>query len=136
MDPFDTFRPQAWTRDAACRDLGAGGDAFFSDHRGEQYADARKICARCPLAVQRQCLQFAIDNNEEGFWAGTTKPERAALAKGESPLTPTQRRNAQMLDLFEKGATVAQLAVQFGVTHAVASTGIRRARSVRAAVAA
>lgn len=81
FDPLSAFRPEPWTEDAACRDLGAGGDAFFAAARGEQYTEARRVCARCPLDVKRQCLRFALGNNEQGFWAGTTQAQRRALAR-------------------------------------------------------
>lgn len=79
FDPIAAFRPEPWTEDAACRDLGAGGDAFFADARGEQYTEARRVCARCPLTTKAACLKFALDNNEQGFWAGTTDQQRRRM---------------------------------------------------------
>lgn len=39
---------------------------------------ARQLCSGCPVAVQ--CLQYALDNDEQhGVWAGTTPRERRRL---------------------------------------------------------
>lgn len=35
---------------------------------------AMAVCRACP--VRRQCLEFAIEHNEEGIWGGTTRPQR------------------------------------------------------------
>ena len=60
-----------WWDKAACRDQDT--ETFFSDH----YLDVQKAllwCSWCP--VREECLQFAIDNDEDGTWGGMTRVQR------------------------------------------------------------
>jgi WhiB family redox-sensing transcriptional regulator len=70
-----------WRRRAACRDedpelffpVGSAGSAALA-----QIAEAKKICARCP--VRRACLVFAMATGQEyGIWGGLTEGERSQL---------------------------------------------------------
>ena len=69
-----------------------GDDSFMSDPRrackGEPHArffprgagvnqETRDMCAGCP--VREACLQWALDNDEYGFWGGTSTEERAHM---------------------------------------------------------
>jgi WhiB family redox-sensing transcriptional regulator len=71
--------------DAACR--GAGPDLFFLEDTPEakpinhiKVAEARSICAQCK--VQKECLDFAVQNNiTSGIWAGTTPMQRKVLRR-------------------------------------------------------
>ena len=68
-----------WRSAAACRS--ADPDLFFpisaSGRAPEQVAEAKAICARCP--VRRQCLAFALHTRQAyGIWGGMTEEERAA----------------------------------------------------------
>lgn len=48
--------------------------------RREQEAEAKRLCALCP--VKAECLEYANDNDErEGIWGGLTPQER-----GKQPL--------------------------------------------------
>jgi WhiB family redox-sensing transcriptional regulator len=63
-------------------------DIFFpenGDVKGKT-ALAKAICASCPVAVQ--CLQFAIANDEEGIWGGTTLEERKRFKRRSFNVTP------------------------------------------------
>jgi WhiB family transcriptional regulator, redox-sensing transcriptional regulator len=42
--------------------------------RARREAKANKLCTSCP--VQPQCLDFARQNHEYGFWAGESEEER------------------------------------------------------------
>ena len=69
--------------DAACAT--ADPELFFPDSqsgRAEKVAQAKKICATCPIAVQ--CLQYAVLNDEDGIWGGTTPSERKLLKKSRT----------------------------------------------------
>lgn len=46
---------------------------------------AKKVCANCPYIVE--CLEWALENNEQGVWGGTTRNERRRLRK-EARLRP------------------------------------------------
>jgi WhiB family transcriptional regulator, redox-sensing transcriptional regulator len=71
-----------WWQLAACRS--ADPDLFFpisSTGRSlEETAEARAICARCP--VRPQCLAFALRTRQvHGIWGGLTEQERHQAAK-------------------------------------------------------
>lgn len=77
------FGPELdWLPRAACRNTGttprmqrALADRFFANHRPS--VDIIRACKSCP--VRQQCLQWALDNNEEGYWAGTSTVQRQAM---------------------------------------------------------
>lgn len=73
--------PDFWGKGTA--PCSADPDVFFPEGRG---ADAKekqvaKFCQGCPYI--KECLQFALENDEWGVWGGTTrlqrKPMREAL---------------------------------------------------------
>jgi WhiB family redox-sensing transcriptional regulator len=69
--------------DAACAT--ADPELFFPDGqagRGAKTMQAKEICATCPIAVQ--CLQYAVLNDEDGIWGGTTPSERKLLKKSRT----------------------------------------------------
>ena len=71
------FIPTTWTVDAACRD--ADPAIFFVDHGGSA-AEARIICAGCP--VRTQCLDYALAASERhGIWGGTTEKQRRTMSR-------------------------------------------------------
>lgn len=66
-----------WRQKAACR--GVDPDIFYpmSD---EEAADAKAICALCP--VQQACLEWALSSREkEGVWGGATERERRRIIR-------------------------------------------------------
>ena len=71
-------RPPAgdWAEHAACR--GVNPEVFYAD---EHEAEARALCARCP--VTQQCLEHAIATDERwGIRGGMKALERQRLVKG------------------------------------------------------
>ncbi len=54
-------------------------DALFFPGPGGKVNKARAYCEDCPLV--NQCLINAVDNNLDGFFAGSTKDERKEMAK-------------------------------------------------------
>jgi WhiB family redox-sensing transcriptional regulator len=64
------------TEQAVCRTVGT---ALFFPEVGheEQYADAKAVCAVCP--VKDPCLQDALDGDEYGVWGGTSEAERRQM---------------------------------------------------------
>lgn len=70
---------------AACRD--ADTELFFPPTKAT-YAEARPICASCPLATKQTCLTLAMRAEEGsgpsgryGMFGGLTPAERADLAR-------------------------------------------------------
>jgi len=73
-----------WRAASAC--LRADTDIFFPISTAGlgtiQVAEAKAICARCP--VRRQCLEFAQANEPVyGIWGGTTHEERQRARRRE-----------------------------------------------------
>lgn len=75
--PSPSRRDPDWRDDAACR---PDPDAMFESSEAG-IANARHVCARCP--VKRACLVDAIrtDDNDHGVRAGLLPRERKAVAK-------------------------------------------------------
>lgn len=72
-----------WRMDAACRDhdpelwhpVGESGA-----HCG-QIAEAKAVCARCPVAEQCLADALTMPSTTTGIWGGTTETERRALVR-------------------------------------------------------
>jgi WhiB family transcriptional regulator, redox-sensing transcriptional regulator len=70
--------------DAACKgadtDLFFGPDAEFVSARQQREAEAKAICARCP--VRDACLAYALDTREAyGIWGGLNEDERRTILR-------------------------------------------------------
>ena len=62
--------------EAACRT----GDTALFFGTGADAEAAKGVCRRCP--VRLECLQFAVDTNQQfGVWGGTDPEERATLRR-------------------------------------------------------
>ena len=68
-----------WMRDGACRGL---THLFFPpaaerpQARERREAGAREVCSGC--AVRLECMAFAREHHEYGFWGGESEEDRAA----------------------------------------------------------
>jgi WhiB family transcriptional regulator, redox-sensing transcriptional regulator len=71
-----------WMEHALCRTVGTPED-WFPDAREDAAAEARAVCAACP--VRRTCLDYAISIGEykphSGIWGGTGPTRRKKLAR-------------------------------------------------------
>lgn len=66
-----------WRDDALCAETDL--DAFFPE-QGQPNHRAKKICARCEVAVQ--CLAYALTNDEHhGIWGGTSEKDRKLIRR-------------------------------------------------------
>jgi len=65
-----------WSKYAYCK--GWSIETFFG-RPGKSLNEARRMCRICP--VQRDCLEYAIANREEGFWGGKSQVERSKMSK-------------------------------------------------------
>ena len=68
-----------WMARAACR--GVEATTFFPA-RGEPTDAARELCADCP--ARGPCLAYALEEDVEGVWAGTSKRQRRAMRRQAS----------------------------------------------------
>lgn len=79
--------PFAWQSEAACRNVAQdlGSVSIFWSHSREW----RPYCAPCPTSWE--CLQFAIENNEQhGVYGGMTSARRERFVK-KYGVDPTSR---------------------------------------------
>ena len=68
---------EQWKVQANCS--GSDTEAFFTEAQGA-YADRpmlTRICGAC--SVQKECLEYAIKYNMEGWWANTTDQQRRRI---------------------------------------------------------
>lgn len=77
--PYTAPDPEAmaWQDRGNCR--GVDPDLFFPTKNRTAHA-AKRICAACDVAAE--CLAYAIDNEPEGVWGGTSPKERMGLRNG------------------------------------------------------
>lgn len=75
IDVLHLADTEPWRKDAACATI--GGDFWFPEIPGEHSVEALAICRNCP--VKDACLQHAIDHDEDGIWAGTTRIQRLRM---------------------------------------------------------
>ena len=72
----DTDAPsRAWAKDAACRESTL--DFFPGERDWGPIREAKSVCEPCK--VRSECLAYAIANNEDGIWGGTTALERRRM---------------------------------------------------------
>lgn len=67
----------AFFSNANCKD--ADPTLFFAESNS-QIAQAKGVCASCP--IQQMCLDWAMQNAEDGVYGATTPRERKKLRKG------------------------------------------------------
>ncbi|MGI8808480.1 MAG: WhiB family transcriptional regulator [Acidimicrobiales bacterium] len=81
--PIFDWDTAKWRDDAACRHTNV--ELYFpAGNTGaavDQIEAAKAVCRSCP--VQRACLQFALESNQEaGIWGGKDEDERRRLRRG------------------------------------------------------
>lgn len=70
-----SYDSEEWRDEALCAQTDP--DLFVID-KGDSSAQARKVCAECPVADF--CLQWALDNNEQyGIYGGMSRKQRLRL---------------------------------------------------------
>lgn len=78
-----------WKSDGLCVDV---NPALFYPGRGEPTAEAKAICAACP--VEARCLEYALEHSERfGIWGGTSEAERRKLRR----VNPQPRRSPMLV---------------------------------------
>lgn len=86
MADFDLRRfmeKASWQTDANCRGLDPDIFMFVEDARNgiglDKLRRAQEICRACD--VQAECLAYALNNGEQGVWAGTTERARRLIRR-------------------------------------------------------
>lgn len=72
-----------WWEQAACRQVDP--EVFFPS-RGESTAQAKAVCAGCP--VVEECLAYGMSEHF-GIWGGKSERERRRMARNGGPVTVT-----------------------------------------------
>lgn len=105
--------PEKIITDGSCTTV-KNPDIFFPED-GVDYAEAREVCSGCPLVAI--CLEYAMANENDGFWGGTTPEERLAINL-EPVISPEVRREAaEVRAVISSTMTVAQMAHKLDVTE-------------------
>jgi WhiB family redox-sensing transcriptional regulator len=86
-----------WRDHALCRDtdpelffpIGTTGNALLAiDY-------AKRVCSQC--AVVQECLDFALDTNQDsGIWGGLSEEERRAIRRQRAAAHRAQRAQQQL----------------------------------------
>lgn len=81
----------SWFADSACRQPGVDPELFFpvgeAGLASRQIAEAKAICARCPVAAQ--CRDWALRTGEtDGIWGGMTLEERRKARQASTLTAP------------------------------------------------
>jgi WhiB family redox-sensing transcriptional regulator len=97
---WDGTETRAWMDSALC--LQFDGDMWFPE-KGASSAAAKLLCGRCE--VRAECLEFALDTNEEfGIWGGLSTAERRALRRRRRLRRALDRAGVDLpFDLDEPG---------------------------------
>ena len=77
------LRPPAWMDRAACAGLPLG--LFFPERGKGTTAEARAVCARCPVCAE--CLAYAMADDDcraFGVWGNTTAAARRKMGKADA----------------------------------------------------
>jgi len=74
-----------WRQHSLCRDTDP--DLFFpvgtTGHALTQIARAKEVCGECPVSMQ--CLEFALETNQDsGIWGGTSEEERRTMRRAQA----------------------------------------------------
>ena len=73
------IKPPSFDGSQPC--YGLTTDTFFAEPENEQRMKMvlGPICNTCGFNIP--CLQWALDNNERGIWAGTTEQDRRKIKR-------------------------------------------------------
>lgn len=69
------MREVRWMGQAACKNTDPG--VFFDDDTQYTRQHLKALCQSCPVVTE--CLEWAINNNEQGFWGGLSRKQRKAI---------------------------------------------------------
>ncbi len=77
-NPFDGFRPEPWTQDAACVEVNP--ELFYENPRANVALAAIKVCGGCP--VQAECLDYGLRIDDRyGVYGGLTPGQRQRMRR-------------------------------------------------------
>lgn len=71
---FD-LTPMLWMKSAQC--INEDPEMFFQRDSAFSEALARRVCSGCPVILE--CLEYALERDERGWWGGMSRRQRKAL---------------------------------------------------------
>jgi WhiB family redox-sensing transcriptional regulator len=82
-------KPAGWQENAACK---GRAHLFFDEHIPPVVAEAKAICAECP--VRAACIEFALTRPQErhGIWGGLTPDELDSERRRRSRAKAKERK--------------------------------------------
>lgn len=94
--PDTIARPHDWLANAACHAEDIDPDAMFPGDNATAIADAKRICATCP--VWQACLSDALrtGDNEWGIRGGLRPHERRDLAEQPAAVAPPKAKQKRI----------------------------------------
>lgn len=109
---------------AACAEIGT--EVFFPEGKGAAlkagYAEAKKVCARCPLRAA--CLEvalaaegMAIVKYRSGVWGGMNPTERREIALQREKQPRVHPKTAAIADLRRTGLDRTAIGRRLGIDH-------------------
>lgn len=107
---------------AAC----AASDPKIFDDESRRIDLAEKVCARCP--IRRQCLNWALENEEHGFWAGTTPQMRQSMRRSKVVDITLRTKKLDKQLVLASPLTNAEVAIKLGCSK---RTVIRERKKMR-----
>ena len=115
---------------AAC--AGKDTEMFFPEGPrdiAKKIADAKAVCGGCPITAQ--CFAWAVENNEQGIWGGTTETERKSLMRsGGGSLRGVRRISEKSFDIVTKAPAPA-----YRIANAQKATTVRSRAATAKSVA-
>ena len=122
-----------WLEYAAC--AGVDADLFFpvgnGDSVGEQTADAKRVCAGCP--VKSECLDWALETRQyTGVWGGLSERERRGMyPPATSHVDLCMGQQEYIEQRVAQGASHREIGAELGVVHSAVGRAWRFFQSER-----
>ena len=89
-----------WQDHALCRDGAIPLDDFYPASYAAMPPEMERACAACP--VREECLEYAIWNESDGYWGGTTPLQRKTIKRNrQRQAVRDQKRGGDERDLEE-----------------------------------
>ncbi|MDX3516217.1 WhiB family transcriptional regulator [Streptomyces caniscabiei] len=121
---LSTPRADDWRNSAACRADGTDPDVMFPGDNAIRIADAKRVCAKCP--VWQECLSDALrtGDNEWGVRGGLLPRERRRLTDKPTAVAPPKAKQQRVPRATTLAEALARRSEPVGNGH-VRCTGVR-----------
>ena len=101
-----------WRVQSKCRELTVEQhEKLFFPKAGRSIEKARRYCKTCP--VIDECLEFAINNDCWGIWAGTNQKERRGMKDFKQLASQASSALAPVIQLHKRGKRKRTSAIKF-----------------------